>query len=196
MSEEQEKSTTNKLNPTYVKDNSSLIQKTSSFFSSFLSFSKNTETPNDDDQEHQEHQQHIKCEKWKQKLFQSSPVVQFMLEQLKKVGCEFNFDKHFLCAPCDLSRSGGFLPSHGVLLCQNRLMHKQHLQDTLIHELIHAFDHCTTHVNWNNCEQLACSEIRAVSLSGECQWLKELSRGNFAIAKQHQVCFFNFFLLK
>jgi inner membrane protease ATP23 len=109
-----------------------------------------------------------------------------MRSQLEKAGCPLN-DSHFHCSNCDLSRSGGFIPSHGILLCQNRLLSKQHLQDTLTHELIHAFDHCTTNVNWNDCRHLACSEIRAISLSGECKFTREMKRGHFAIAKHHQV---------
>ncbi|XP_076862560.1 mitochondrial inner membrane protease ATP23 homolog isoform X2 [Brachyhypopomus gauderio] len=57
------------------------------------------------------------------------------------------------------------------------------------HELIHAFDHCRAHVDWfNNFKHLACSEIRAANLSGECSFTNELSRLNFGLNQQHQEC--------
>jgi inner membrane protease ATP23 len=153
-----------------------MIEQMTKYFNSFLTTD--------------EQSLHNQCMRWKSRLFTSSPAIIFMLSQLERVGCKLD-DSHFHCSNCDLSRSGGFIPSHGILLCQNRLLSKQHLEDTLTHELVHAFDHCTTTVNWNDCRQLACSEIRAVSLSGECRFLREFKRGNFAIAKQHQVIYSN-----
>jgi mitochondrial inner membrane protease ATP23 len=54
-------------------------------------------------------------------------------------------------------------------------------------KLMHAFDHCTTHMDWNNCEHFACAEIRAANLSGECKFMREFQRGFFGISKHHQV---------
>ncbi|XP_064417651.1 mitochondrial inner membrane protease ATP23 homolog isoform X3 [Latimeria chalumnae] len=57
------------------------------------------------------------------------------------------------------------------------------------HELIHAFDHCRAHVDWfNNVKHLACSEVRAANLSGECSFVNELSRFNFGVKQHHQKC--------
>ncbi len=33
-----------------------------------------------------------------------------------------------------------------------------------------------------------CSEVRAASLSGDCNWFFEALRGNFGLKKQHQEC--------
>lgn len=38
-------------------------------------------------------------------------------------------------------------------------------------------------------------QIRAANLSGDCQWKRELNRGNFNIQGQHQVFFFTLDLL-
>lgn len=62
------------------------------------------------------------------------------------------------------------------------------MEEAITHNLIHAFDHATTKINWRNPEHHACSEIRATTLSGECKFLKEIMRGEFGFAKQHQVC--------
>ncbi|KAJ3135366.1 Mitochondrial inner membrane protease atp23 [Physocladia obscura] len=106
------------------------------------------------------------CEKFKDKLLKNSAMIRFMMQNLEKVGCPLT-KKHLICTPCDKDRAGGFAPEIG---------------------LIHAFDHCTTNVNWKSPEQHACAEIRAVNLSGECRATREFRRGNFQIAKHHQAC--------
>uniref|UniRef100_A0A8C1P197 Mitochondrial inner membrane protease ATP23 n=1 Tax=Cyprinus carpio TaxID=7962 RepID=A0A8C1P197_CYPCA len=54
---------------------------------------------------------------------------------------------------------------------------------------IHALDHCRARVDWfNSFRHLACSEIRAASLSGDCSFVNEISRFNFGLKEHHQVC--------
>lgn len=110
-----------------------------------------------------------------------------MLKHLKLAGCEFP-SSAMQCHPCDETRAGGFNPDYGILLCQNRFMNKKHMEDTLAHELIHAFDHCRFKVDWQNLRHHACTEIRAANLSGDCRWSREITRGHYAISGQHQTC--------
>ena len=49
-------------------------------------------------------------------------------------------------------------------LFSNLITFKTHL----LHELILAFDWCRIDINFNDCDQLACSQIRASRMSGEC----------------------------
>lgn len=44
------------------------------------------------------------------------------------------------CLPCPPTLAGGYSPLLGILLCQNRFMSQEHMQDALTHELIHAWD--------------------------------------------------------
>lgn len=127
---------------------------------------------------------HNRCEKWKQKLSQSSPILQFLVSELNKL----SVSPLVLCTPCDPKRAGGFAPGLGIVLCENNLSSKAHMEDTLAHELIHAYDNVTTKLNWKNKLHVACTEIRAANLSGECAFTKEFKRGNWGIAKQHQEC--------
>ncbi|OMH84544.1 Mitochondrial inner membrane protease ATP23 [Zancudomyces culisetae] len=110
-----------------------------------------------------------------------------MTEKLEKSGCIFN-KNNIRCVECDEDRSGGFDPSVGVELCHNKSFEKVIMEDTIAHELIHAYDHCNFNVNWFNLEHHACSEIRAASLSGDCRFSRELARGNFGFIKHHQKC--------
>ncbi|ORZ38125.1 peptidase M76 family-domain-containing protein [Catenaria anguillulae PL171] len=127
------------------------------------------------------------CEKWKADLLRHSPLIRFLSQHLEASGCAFS-RRHFICQPCDPTRSGGFSPEHGVVLCENRLYSKSHLEETMAHEMIHALDHCRAKLDWDNCLHHACTEIRAANLSGDCRWSNEWMRGNMAISKQQQAC--------
>ncbi|GFZ49565.1 Mitochondrial inner membrane protease ATP23 [Saitozyma sp. JCM 24511] len=128
-----------------------------------------------------------RCQKWKEELMTRSPMVVFMLKHLRLSGCPFP-DSAIQCHPCPDNRVGGFAPEYGILLCQNRFFSKKHMEDTLAHELIHAYDHCKFNVDWLNLRHHACTEIRAANLSGDCSWTREVKRGFYAFNKQHQAC--------
>lgn len=89
----------------------------------------------------------------------TGPSVIFMLKHLKIAGCPFTADS-IQCHPCPPTRSGGFSPEHGILLCQDRFFSKRHMEDTIVHEMIHAFDHCRFDVKWLDLRHHACSEVR------------------------------------
>ncbi|XP_072124360.1 mitochondrial inner membrane protease ATP23 homolog isoform X3 [Mobula birostris] len=99
-------------------------------------------------------------------------------------------NRHFSCEDCDGTVSGGFdAEISQIVLCQNNIHQQQHMNRVVTHELIHAFDHCRAHVDWfHNIRHLACSEIRAANLSGECTFQNELSRFNFGLKQHHQKC--------
>ena len=124
-------------------------------------------------------QQHIRCEKWKTELMNYSPScllfpraalilrigvccpgpsVVFMLKHLRLSGCAAPPD-NIMCAPCDLTRSGGFHPQGAIVLCQNHPGSKRQMEDTLTHELVHMYDHCKFNVDWHNLRHHACSEV-------------------------------------
>jgi mitochondrial inner membrane protease ATP23 len=129
-----------------------------------------------------------------------------MLKHLKLAGVYLT-STHVPCQPCDLTRSGGFSPdAGGVVLCQGNFLNKKHMEHTLVHELLHMYDHAVFSVDWSNLRHHACSEvglldlyadasktiypfhkIRASSLSGDCSWGREIQRGRFSFSKQHQV---------
>ncbi len=89
----------------------------------------------------------------------SGPSVVFMLKHLKLSGCNVTPD-NIVCSPCDMSRSGGFSPQAGaIVMCQSHFFSKRHMEDTLVHELVHMYDHCKFKVDWNNLRHHACSEV-------------------------------------
>lgn len=70
-------------------------------------------------------------------------------------------------ASCPPTMAGGFSPSapdaplsdSGIMLCANRMMSRDHLEDTLAHEMVHWWDHCRFKVDWSDLRQHACSEV-------------------------------------
>jgi inner membrane protease ATP23 len=84
--------------------------------------------------------------------------VVFMIKQLGFVSGGIT-PAHVLCAPCHQKLAGGFSPQHGILLCQDGFMNKKHMEDTLVHELVHMYDHAKFNVDWHNIRHHACSEV-------------------------------------
>ncbi|KAG8577721.1 hypothetical protein GDO81_010274 [Engystomops pustulosus] len=105
-------------------------------------------------------------------------------------GCTAYKDRHFTCEECDGQVGGGFDSSTSeIVICQNTVNDQTTMNRMLTHELIHAYDHCRAHVDFlNNIQHLACTEIRAASLSGDCSLGNELSRFKFGIKQHHQAC--------
>ncbi|KGL89859.1 Mitochondrial inner membrane protease ATP23, partial [Charadrius vociferus] len=118
------------------------------------------------------------------------PYAQLLLEAMKQSGCTVFNDRHFSCENCDGCVSGGFdSATSQIVLCQNNIRQQSHMNRVVTHELIHAFDHCRAHVDWfKNVKHLACSEIRAANLSGDCTLMNEIARFKFGLKGHHQTC--------
>lgn len=146
-----------------------------------------------------------RCEQWTDQLFRTSPMVRFMAKHLSLLDCSplsplpstsAQPQPKLVIAPCPPSIAGGFSPSlpneptshSSILICSNRIFSKDHLEDTLSHEMVHWFDHCRFLVDWSNLRHHACSEIRAASLSGDCGFAREWKRRNYGFKLQHQNC--------
>lgn len=128
------------------------------------------------------------CEKKKAELLHTSPAVVFMMKQLKLINCNVTAD-HLMCQPCHRLSAGGFSHEYGILLCQDGFRNKKHMEDTIVHELIHMYDHAKFKVDWKNLKHQACSEIRAAHLSGDCSYRREFDRGfGLRFTAQHMDC--------
>lgn len=66
-----------------------------------------------------------------------------------------------------------------IEICQQYMDSRSMTHKTMIHELVHAIDMCRVR-NMDpvhNCLHMACTEIRAENLSGECNFWPEVGRG-------------------
>ncbi len=72
------------------------------------------------------------------------------------------------CECCPESGGGSFNPtSKNIRVCYNKATTEGGVIGTIVHELVHAYDDCIG-IDWANCDERACTEIRAVDASGKC----------------------------
>lgn len=73
------------------------------------------------------------------------------------------------CKVCEEGEMGHFFEkSKRIVLCANHIL-DQDFNSTVTHELIHAFDDARIKIDYSVPGHIACSEIRAINLSGECK---------------------------
>mmetsp|Transcript_31314 Transcript_31314/g.82076 ORF Transcript_31314/g.82076 Transcript_31314/m.82076 type:complete len:218 (-) Transcript_31314:40-693(-) len=135
---------------------------------------------------------HKTCLEHRERACGKSAFVMFMLQHLERIGCPVEVDKHIVCEPCPqhMPINGVFDDGRNeIVLCENNLISERTTADVLTHELIHAYDKCRAKVDFKNPEHLACTEIRAANLSGDCfLWKEFFNRFNFNFQGGHKKC--------
>lgn len=126
-------------------------------------------------------------------LFAASPLITFLkhnIDLLSPPSGSASIGPHNVrCRKCDTNQSGGFSSEHGILLCANQFRNRGHLEDTLAHEMVHAYDHLRFKLDPLDLRHAACMEIRASMLSGECRFAREFfTRGQWSLTQQLQEC--------
>lgn len=134
-----------------------------------------------------------RCDADKAFLFRYSPIIRFLSHNIGLLGPADGraaiTPDNVRCRRCDTRQSGGFDPDYGILLCANHMRNRGHVEDTLAHEMIHAYDHLRFRLDPYNLRHAACMEIRASTLSGECRWTREFfTRGQWSLTQQMQEC--------
>lgn len=136
---------------------------------------------------------HSKCMSRLEYLVAKNPRVHKMLDAIEELGCKIP-ENFFSCRKCSGPVSGGFTPRNDdgpyqprTVLCDTP-MDDTTFENTLVHELVHAYDQCKQKMDWKNCLHHACSEVRASSLSGECSYMQEFNRGNKNIHNGGKEC--------
>lgn len=132
-----------------------------------------------------------RCEKHRDHLLQFSPIIRYMSDNIRQLGGDLN-ETNIRCRTCKHKMLGGFDHRYGIMLCANRIEKRSVLEDVLAHEMVHAYDHLRFQTNLDHqssLREIACSEIRASNLSGECRWTNEFF-GNkiMAFTSHHQDC--------
>lgn len=76
--------------------------------------------------------------------------------------------------PVDSPARAGYSPTHHkVWICGNLIWNPFELRRVLTHELVHAFDFARAEIDPANAQHVACTEVRAWNLAGECElWVK------------------------
>lgn len=111
-----------------------------------------------------------RCDDFRDSALKNSPTVVFMLNKIRDLGGNLD-SSNILCRRCPARltedgqvhrQSGGFSPDHGILICANEVRDRKHLEDTLSHEMVHAWDHLRYKVDWMgdlDLKHAACTEV-------------------------------------
>ncbi|KAK5627802.1 hypothetical protein RRF57_003517 [Xylaria bambusicola] len=111
-----------------------------------------------------------RCEKWRDFALQHSPTVVFLRQKIAALNGQLDAN-NVVCARCPARltedgqvhrSSGGFDPRSGILICANEIRSRSHLEDTLAHEMVHAWDHLRWKMDWagdKDLKQAACTEV-------------------------------------
>ena len=119
-----------------------------------------------------------------ERTLERCPKVAQLREALRRLGRDIPVS----CAPCPepdkgkTPAAGGYMTdSSSIVMCQKWAAEMpSEVANTLVHELIHAYDDARAHIDWTNLVHHACTEIRAANLSGDCSFRRELNRSNIS----------------
>jgi inner membrane protease ATP23 len=126
------------------------------------------------------------CEHEISRALQQNPVASRLVAAMEEKGCRVPRSA-IACRPCNGAMQGRFDPA-GITICSDIIGAKAEVATTVSHELVHAYDFCRANMDITNCKHMACTEIRAASLSGDCAWSNEMLRGRLAGGAGHQAC--------
>ena len=102
------------------------------------------------------------------------------MQALQEMGVSTEEMIQCIHCPDDAAAAGGYVPDQkAIVLCQQWISKEPgEVDNTITHELVHAYDDARAFIDWHNTTQHACTEIRAALLSGDCSFKRELNRGN------------------
>jgi mitochondrial inner membrane protease ATP23 len=105
-----------------------------------------------------------RCESQRDYLLQYSPIIRYLSSQIALLGGTLD-KSNIRCRRCEPHErmEGGFDPKYGIKLCANVLEGRGRVEDTLAHEMVHAWDHLRWKVDWEagggNLRAVACTEV-------------------------------------
>ncbi|KAG2209769.1 peptidase M76 [Mucor mucedo] len=117
-----------------------------------------------------------KCTNELDRILKSSPKVAILLKGIQTLNKDA-LRRGITCRPCmgtnQETRMGYYDARYKrVVLCCDHLRSKKEIEDTLVHELTHAFDSLRKGKFKSICHLIACGEIRASAL-GQCETIED-----------------------
>jgi len=122
------------------------------------------------------------CERLVSLALKNSPVISLLISALERSGCPFNPLRHLSCERCRKGLAGGYdRQTNQIVLCTDYCRDLDRVSRTLTHELVHMYDYCTAVIDFNNLDQLACTEVRAANLADCKGYISSLLQENSSI---------------
>jgi len=112
----------------------------------------------------------------------NSPRVSHLLKKISAAGCTLGSPEPIVCEDVfGGARVAGAYDHSRRLVVMNpstpeSFMNQGEWTRAVAHELVHAYDSCRARVDPDNCRHVACTEVRAANLSGDCDFGPELGR--------------------
>lgn len=108
---------------------------------------------------------------------------------LSVICSSFDIRRHIACEVCHSSVHGGFdSEMNQIIVCQNNT-DADRVPSILTHEMVHMYDYCKNNLDFQNIDQLACTEVRAANLA-HCTFVNAIMNGESSllhIKQGHQV---------
>ena len=122
-----------------------------------------------------------KCRSLTAHALRSSPRIGVLLGKLSALGCPTSAQAIVCEDVFGAARVGGaFDSTSGAVIMNPRVppgaLNQADWTRAIAHELVHAYDSCRVALAPNDCAHLACTEVRASNLSGECDFGAEAGR--------------------
>ena len=134
----------------------------------------------------------MNCEEQAHQCIASNQSIRRLLTALASLGCSFDINRHLTCEKSngDTLRGGFDRSTCQVVLYPENLHSPREFCTIFHHELIHAYDYCRVKIDFNDLSHLACTEIRAASLSNQCSLFNHFSSSSrpFLLKNQHATC--------
>lgn len=90
----------------------------------------------------------------------TGPIINFLRDEIRNLGEETDINSsNVRCRRCTTNQGGGIDPNYGILICANEVRSKKQLEDTMAHEMIHAYDHVRFKMESLNMKHQACTEV-------------------------------------
>jgi len=123
-----------------------------------------------------------KCMRMAEYARTNSPRVSHLLKKISAAGCTLGSPEPIVCEDVfDGARVAGAYDHSRRLVVMNpstpeSFMNQGEWTRAVAHELVHAYDSCRAKVDPDDCRHVACTEVRAANLSGDCDFGPELGR--------------------
>jgi hypothetical protein len=112
-----------------------------------------------------------RCESQRDYLLQYSPIIRFMSDNIRQLGGDLG--KHNMrCRRCETGMRGGFDAKYGIKLCANWIDTQSQMEDTMAHEMVHAYDQLRFKVDWEgkDLRHVACTEVSKSGFKVSGKW--------------------------
>lgn len=87
------------------------------------------------------------------------PTVRYLTDNIRQLGGDLG-SHNIHCRRCTQRKAGGFDPEFGIQICANEMRDQGHLEDTMTHEMVHAYDHLRFKLDWDSdLRHAACTEV-------------------------------------